>query len=278
MASTNKQPQWRPSRPPEDDPAMWRKKNRRRMAEQMAVTPEHLLSALPDPIRPNVPCLPPGPLDGRVAAARTTPNRDPAQGLAIASPRPDCGPILWLFDPRMLVVSGPCACGVENGRAWSRLLGKNPPKPSMARKSSRRPSAIVAAIRPSDPPAQLPSGRRIRRRFLCRPMLKIRVSSIPSAREATRPMFRIWLASIRMRGSKTPAVLLNDRRTSASITYLFPTSRSLQLLYRRSVHQGEPTTAPLFKRHRAGRQVRKNQRADQDQSEPKPCLANLNAE
>ena len=158
-----------------DDPAHVAE-NRRRMAEQMGVAPEHFLSVFqihsPDVV------VATGPWHG-ASRPRADAIVTRTEGLAIGVTAADCGPILLVDPKRARDRRG--ACGLE-GRA-DRHSGIHH---RCDGKTRRRTQRHRRRHRPLDPPAQLRSRRRIRRAVHRRPMRRMRCSSFPPRARATR--------------------------------------------------------------------------------------------
>jgi YfiH family protein len=190
----------------QDDPANVAE-NRRRMAEQMGVTPEHLLSAYqihsPDAV------VATGPLDG---ASR---------------PRADAivtrGPIL-LVDPNARVI------GAAHAGWKGALSGILESTVEAMEKLGAEPSGIVAAIGPLIRQHSYEVGGEFVERFV-QADAENSLFFIPSAREG-HAMFDL-AGFIRMRLENAGVLMIDDIGVD---TY----SDERCYSYRRSVHQGEP--------------------------------------
>ena len=135
-----------------DDPAHV-EENRRRMAEQLGVSPAHFLS-LWQTHSPDV-VVASGPWQGgsrpRADAIVTR-----TEGLAIGATAADCGPVLFV-DPGARVI------GAAHAGWKGALTGILESTVDAMEKLGAARSGIVAAIGPLDPPALLRSRRRVRR-------------------------------------------------------------------------------------------------------------------
>ena len=146
-----RRPQWRARLAATIPPTS--SENRRRMAEQIGVLPEHFLSVhqvhSPDAVVATGPWQ--GPARPRADAIVTR-----AEGLAIGVTAADCGPVLLVDSDRARDRRG--ACRME-GRA-DRHSGIDSRGNGKARRRTQRHRR---RDRPLDPPADLRSRRRIRR-------------------------------------------------------------------------------------------------------------------
>jgi YfiH family protein len=203
----------------QDDPANVAE-NRRRMAEQMGVTPEHLLSAYqihsPDAV------VATGPLDG-ASRPRADAIVTRVQGLAIGVTAADCGPIL-LVDPNARVI------GAAHAGWKGALSGILESTVEAMEKLGAEPSGIVAAIGPLIRQHSYEVGDEFVERFV-QADAENTLFFIPSARES-HAMFDL-AGFIRMRLENAGVLMIDDIGVD---TY----SDERCYSYRRSVHQGEP--------------------------------------
>jgi len=143
---------------------------------------------------------------------------------------------LWV-DPNCARDWG-CACGVER-RAVSRHSGI--PVEAYGKSSGAEQAASVAAIGPDD--FRQHSYQVGRRKFVdasCRARDAENTSFfIPSGR-VRHAIVRSWLASFRMRSHNAGVLMIDRHRVDLPIPDESATA------YRRSVHQGERTTAAIF--------------------------------
>jgi purine-nucleoside/S-methyl-5'-thioadenosine phosphorylase / adenosine deaminase len=203
----------------QDDPANVAE-NRRRMAEQMGVTPEHFLSAYqihsPDAV------VATGPLQG-ASRPRADAIVTRVQGLAIGVTAADCGPIL-LVDPNARVI-GAAHAGWKG--ALSGILEST--VEAMEKLGAER-SGIVAAIGPLIRQHSYEVGGEFVDRFV-QADAEYSLFFIPSEREG-HAMFDL-AGFIRMRLENAGVLMIDDTGVD---TY----SDERLYSYRRSVHRGEP--------------------------------------
>ena len=202
-----------------DDPANVAE-NRRRMAEQMGVTPEHLLSVWqihsPDAV------VITGPWQG-ASRPRADAIATRTEGLAIGVTAADCGPIL-LVDPHARVI-GAAHAGWKG--ALSGILEST--VEAMEKLGAER-SGMVAAIGPLIRQHSYEVGDEFVERFV-QTDGENALFFIPSAREG-HAMFDL-AGFIRMRLENSGVLMIDDIGVD---TY----SDERFFSYRRSVHRGEP--------------------------------------
>ena len=203
----------------QDDPAHVAE-NRRRMAEQMGVTPEHLLSVWqihsPDAV------VITGPWQG-ASRPRADAIVTRTEGLAIGVTAADCGPIL-LVDPHARVI-GAAHAGWKG--ALSGILEST--VEAMEKLGAER-SGMVAAIGPLIRQHSYEVGDEFVERFV-QADAENTLFFIPSAREG-HAMFDL-AGFIRMRLENAGVLMIDDTGID---TY----SDERFFSYRRSVHRGEP--------------------------------------
>jgi len=202
-----------------DDPANVAE-NRRRMAEQMGVTPEHFLS-VHQTHSPNV-VVTSGPWQGPsrpLADAIVT----RTEGLAIAATAADCGPIL-LVDPNARVI------GAVHAGWKGALTGIVESTVDAMEKLGAERSGIVAAIGPLIRQHSYEVGGEFVERFI-EADAENALFFIPAAREG-HAMFDL-AGFIRMRLENTGVLMIDDIGVD---TY----SDERFYSYRRSVHRNEP--------------------------------------
>jgi len=203
----------------DDDPANVAE-NRRRMAEQMGVTPEHLLSVWqihsPDAV------VITGPWQG-ASRPRADAIVTRTEGLAIGVTAADCGPIL-LVDPHARVI-GAAHAGWKG--ALSGILEST--VEAMEMLGAER-SGMVAAIGPLIRQHSYEVGDEFVERFV-QADAENTLFFIPSAREG-HAMFDL-AGFIRMRFENSGVLMIDDIGVD---TY----SDERFFSYRRSVHRGEP--------------------------------------
>jgi len=202
-----------------DDPANVAE-NRRRMAEQMGVTPKHFLS-VHQTHSPNV-VVTSGPWQGPsrpLADAIVT----RTEGLAIAATAADCGPIL-LVDPNARVI------GAVHAGWKGALTGIVESTVDAMEKLGAERSSIVAAIGPLIRQHSYEVGGEFVERFI-EADAENALFFIPAARE-DHAMFDL-AGFIRMRLENTGVLMIDDIGVD---TY----SDERFYSYRRSVHRKEP--------------------------------------
>ena len=202
-----------------DDPANVAE-NRRRMAEQMGVTPKHFLS-VHQTHSPNV-VVSTGPWQGPsrpLADAIVT----RTEGLAIAATAADCGPIL-LVDPNARVI------GAVHAGWKGALTGIVESTVDAMEKLGAERSSIVAAIAPLIRQHSYEVGGEFVERFI-EADAENALFFIPAARE-DHAMFDL-AGFIRMRLENTGVLMIDDIGVD---TY----SDERFYSYRRSVHRKEP--------------------------------------
>ena len=203
-----------------DDPAHVAE-NRRRMAEQMGVAPEHFLSVhqihSPDVV------VATGPWHG-AARPRADAIVTRTEGLAIGVTAADCGPVLFV-DPNARVI------GAAHAGWKGALTGVLESTIDAMEKLGADRSRHRRRDRPADPPALLRSRRRIRRALSSRPTPRMRCSSFP--RRATGHAMFDLAGFIRMRLENAGVLMIDDIGVD---TY----SDERFYSYRRSVHRKEP--------------------------------------
>jgi YfiH family protein len=202
-----------------DDPAKVAE-NRRRMAEQMGVTPKHFLS-VHQTHSPNV-VVTSGPWQGPsrpLADAIVT----RTEGLAIAATAADCGPIL-LVDPNARVI------GAVHAGWKGALTGIVESTVDAMEKLGAERSGIVAAIGPLIRQHSYEVGGEFVERFV-EADAENALFFIPAAREG-HAMFDL-AGFIRMRLENTGVLMIDDIGVD---TY----SDERFYSYRRSVHRKEP--------------------------------------
>ena len=194
--------------------------NRRRMAEQMGVTPEHFLSAhqihSPDAVVATGPSQ-----DASRPRADAIVTR--VQGLAVGVTAADCGPIL-LVDPNARVI------GAAHAGWKGALSGILESTVATMEKLGAEPSGIVAAIGPLIRQHSYEVGGEFVERFV-QADAENTLFFIPSAREG-HAMFDL-AGFIRMRLENAGVLMIDDVGVD---TY----SDERFYSYRRSVHLGEP--------------------------------------
>ena len=194
--------------------------NRRRMAEQMGVTPQRLLSAFqihsPDAVVASAPWQ--GASRPRADAIVTR-----TEGLAIGITAADCGPIL-LVDPNARVI------GAAHAGWKGALSGILESTVEAMEKLGAEPSGIVAAIGPLIRQHSYEVGGEFVERFI-EADAENALFFIPSAREG-HAMFDL-AGFIRMRLENAGVLMIDDIGVD---TY----SGERFYSYRRSVHRGEP--------------------------------------
>jgi YfiH family protein len=202
-----------------DDPANVAE-NRRRMAEQMGVAPEHFLS-VHQTHSPNV-VVSTGPWQGpsRPLADAIVTRTD---GLAIAATAADCGPIL-LVDPNARVI------GAVHAGWKGALTGIVESTVDAMEKLGAERSGIVAAIGPLIRQHSYEVGGEFVERFM-EADAENALFFIPAAREG-HAMFDL-AGFIRMRLENTGVLMIDDIGVD---TY----SDDRFYSYRRSVHRNEP--------------------------------------
>jgi polyphenol oxidase len=202
-----------------DDPANVAE-NRRRMAAQMGVTPEHFLSAhqihSPDAV------VATGPLQG-AARPRADAIVTRVQGLAIGVTAADCGPIL-LVDPKARVI------GAAHAGWKGALTGILESTVEAMERLGAEPGGIVAAIGPLIRQHSYEVGGEFVERFV-QADAENTLFFIPSAREG-HAMFDL-AGFIRMRLENAGVLMIDDIGVD---TY----SDERFYSYRHSVHLGEP--------------------------------------
>jgi YfiH family protein len=194
--------------------------NRRRMAEQMGVEPEHFLSVhqthSPDVIVASGPWQGPSRPLADAIVTRT-------EGLAIGATAADCGPIL-LVDPRARVIAAAHA-------GWKgALTGIVESTVAAMEKLGAERSGIVAAIGPLIRQYSYEVGSEFVARFI-EADAENALFFIPAAREG-HAMFDL-AGSIRMRLENAGVLMIDD-------TGLDTYSDERFFSYRRSVHRNEP--------------------------------------
>jgi YfiH family protein len=194
--------------------------NRRRMAEQMGVEPEHFLSVhqthSPDVIVASGPWQGPSRPLADAIVTRT-------EGLAIGATAADCGPIL-LVDPRARVIAAAHA-------GWKgALTGIVESTVAAMEKLGAERSGIVAAIGPLIRQYSYEVGSEFVERFV-EADAENALFFIPAAREG-HAMFDL-AGSIRMRLENAGVLMIDD-------TGLDTYSDERFFSYRRSVHRNEP--------------------------------------
>jgi YfiH family protein len=202
-----------------DDPAHVAE-NRRRMAEQMAVTPAHFLSVhqthSPDVVVASGPWE--GPTRPRADAIVTR-----IEGLAIGASAADCGPVL-LTDPRARVI------GAAHAGWKGALTGILESTVDAMQKLGAERSGIIAAIGPLIRQHSYEVGAEFVERFIDADAENARFF-IPSTREG-HAMFDL-AGFIRMRLENAGVLMIDD-------TGLDTYSDERFFSYRRSVHRKEP--------------------------------------
>jgi YfiH family protein len=203
----------------QDDPARIAE-NRRRMAEQMAVGPEHFLS-LHQTHSPDV-VVASGPWEG-ASRPRADALVTRTEGLAIGVTAADCGPIL-LVDPAARVI------GAAHAGWKGALTGVVESTVEAMEKLGAERSGIVAAIGPLIRQHSYEVGGEFVERFIEADAENARFF-IPSAREG-HAMFDL-AGFIRTRLENAGVLMIDDLGVD---TY----SDERFFSYRRSVHRGEP--------------------------------------
>ena len=203
----------------QDDPANVAE-NRRRMAAQMGVTPEHFLSAhqihSPDAVVATGPSQ-----DASRPRADAIVTR--VQGLAVGVTAADCGPIL-LVDPNARVI------GAAHAGWKGALSGILESTVEAMEKLGAEPSGIVAAIAPLIRQHSYEVGGEFVERFV-QADAENTLFFVPSAREG-HAMFDL-AGFIRMRLENAGVLMIDDVGVD---TY----SDERCYSYRRSVHRNEP--------------------------------------
>jgi purine-nucleoside/S-methyl-5'-thioadenosine phosphorylase / adenosine deaminase len=194
--------------------------NRRRMAEQLGVEPEHFLSVhqthSPDVIVASGPWQGPSRPKADAIVSRT-------EGLAIGATAADCGPIL-LVDPGARVIAAAHA-------GWKgALTGIVESTVGTMEKLGAERGGIVAAIGPLIRQHSYEVGSEFVERFV-EADAEYGLFFIPAAREG-HAMFDL-AGFIRMRLENAGVLMIDD-------TGLDTYSDERFYSYRRSVHQGEP--------------------------------------
>ncbi len=203
----------------QDDPARIAE-NRRRMAEQMAVTPEHFLS-LHQTHSPDV-VVASGPWQS-AARPRADALVTRTEGLAIGVTAADCGPILFV-DPTARVI------GAAHAGWKGALTGVVESTIEAMEKLGAERSGIVAAIGPLIRQHSYEVGDEFVERFIEADAENARFF-VPSTREG-HAMFDL-AGFIRMRLENAGVLMIDDLGVD---TY----SDERFFSYRRSVHRGEP--------------------------------------
>jgi polyphenol oxidase len=202
-----------------DDPANVRE-NRRRMAEQMGVSPEHFLSLWqihsPDAVAVT------GPWQG-ASRPRADAIVTRAQGLSIGVTAADCGPIL-LVDPSARVI------GAAHAGWKGALTGIMESTVEAMEKLGAERGGIVAAIGPLIRQHSYEVGGEFVERFVEADAENV-LFFIPSAREG-HSMFDL-AGYIRMRLENAGVLMIDDIGIDTYSDQRF-------FSYRRSVHRGEP--------------------------------------
>jgi YfiH family protein len=202
-----------------DDPANVAE-NRRRMAEQMGVSPEHFLSVWqihsPDAV------VATGPWEG-AARPRADAMVTRTEGLAIGVTAADCGPILFV-DPNARVI------GAAHAGWKGALTGIVESTVDAMEKLGAERSGIVAAIGPLIRQHSYEVGGEFVERFV-EAGAESALFFIPSAREG-HAMFDL-AGFIRTRLENAGVLMIDDTGID---TY----SDERFYSYRRSVHRGEP--------------------------------------
>jgi YfiH family protein len=202
-----------------DDPASVAE-NRRRMAQQMGVSPEHFLSVWqvhsPDAV------VATGPWEG-ASRPRADAMVTRTEGLAIGVTAADCGPILFV-DPNARVI------GAAHAGWKGALTGILETTVDAMEKLGAERSGIVAAIGPLIRQHSYEVGGEFVERFM-EADAENAVFFIPSEREG-HSMFDL-AGFIRMRLENAGVLMIDDIGVD---TY----SDERCYSYRRSVHQGEP--------------------------------------
>jgi YfiH family protein len=203
----------------QDDPAKIAE-NRRRMAEQMAVTPEHFLS-LHQTHSPDV-VVASGPWEG-ASRPRADALVTRTEGLAIGVTAADCGPILFV-DPTARVI------GAAHAGWKGALTGVVESTVEAMEKLGADRSGIVAAIGPLIRQHSYEVGGEFVERFI-EADAENTSFFIPSAREG-HAMFDL-AGFIRMRLENAGVLMIDDLGVDAYADERF-------FSYRRSVHRKEP--------------------------------------
>jgi YfiH family protein len=194
--------------------------NRRRMAEQMGVTPEHFLSVYqthsPDVVVATGPWQ-----DGSRPRADAIATR--SEGLSIGVTAADCGPVL-LADPNARVI------GAVHAGWKGALTGVVESTVDAMEKLGAERSGIVAAIGPLIRQRSYEVGGEFVERFI-EADAENAVFFIPSAREG-HAMFDL-AGFIRMRLENAGVLMIDDIRVDTYADERFYS-------YRRSVHRREP--------------------------------------
>jgi YfiH family protein len=203
----------------QDDPASVAE-NRRRMAQQMGVSPEHFLSVWqihsPDAV------VVTGPWEG-AARPRADAMVTRTEGLAIGVTAADCGPILFV-DPNARVI------GAAHAGWKGALTGILESTVDAMEKLGAERSGIVAAIGPLIRQHSYEVGGEFVERFV-EADAENALFFIPSAREG-HAMFDL-AGFIRIRLENAGVLMIDDTGID---TY----SDERFYSYRRSVHRGEP--------------------------------------
>jgi YfiH family protein len=203
----------------QDDPANIAE-NRRRMAEQMAVTPEHFLS-LHQTHSPDV-VVASGPWEG-ASRPRADALVTRTEGLAIGVTAADCGPILFV-DPTARVI------GAAHAGWKGALTGVVESTIEAMEKLGADRSGIVAAIGPLIRQHSYEVGGEFVERFI-EADAENASFFIPSAREG-HAMFDL-AGFIRMRLENAGVLMIDDLGVDTYADERF-------FSYRRSVHRKEP--------------------------------------
>jgi polyphenol oxidase len=202
-----------------DDPARVAE-NRRRMAEQMGVTPEHFLS-VHQTHSPDV-MVATGPWQG-ASRPRADAIVTRTEGLAIGATAADCGPIL-LTDPRARVI------GAAHAGWKGALTGIVEATVEAMEKLGAERGGIVAAIGPLIRQHSYEVGSEFVERFI-EADADHALFFLPAARE-NHAMFDL-AGFVRMRLENSGVLMIEDTGID---TY----SDERFFSYRRSVHRGEP--------------------------------------
>jgi len=202
-----------------DDPAHIAE-NRRRMAQQLGVTPEHFLSVHQTHSPDVVVASGPWPSASRPRADAIVTR---TEGLAIGATTADCGPIL-LADPRMRVI------GAAHAGWKGALTGIVEATIDAMEKLGAERGGIVAAIGPLIRQHSYEVGGEFVERFIAADADHA-LFFIPAAREG-HAMFDL-AGFIRMRLENAGILMIED---TGADTY----SDERFFSYRRSVHRGEP--------------------------------------
>jgi purine-nucleoside/S-methyl-5'-thioadenosine phosphorylase / adenosine deaminase len=194
--------------------------NRRRMAEQMGVTPEHFLSVYQTHSPDVVVATGPGQGDSRPRADAIVTR---SEGLSIGVTAADCGPVL-LADPNARVI------GAVHAGWKGALTGVVESTVDAMEKLGAERSGIVAAIGPLIRQRSYEVGGEFVERFI-EADAENTVFFIPAAREG-HAMFDL-AGFIRMRLENAGVLMIDDIRVDTYADERFYS-------YRRSVHRREP--------------------------------------